>query len=45
MVVALRIFVGFSIVAVRVALLLGRFIRNNRPADMHDEWVRSGDSA
>ena len=39
MMLALNIFVGCSIAAVPVALLLGRFIQNNRPADMHDEWV------
>jgi len=45
MTLALNVFLGLWIIAAPIALLLGRFIRNNRPADMHAEWVRSGDSA
>ena len=45
MTLALKVFLGLWIIAVPIALLLGRFICINRPSDMHNEWVRSGDSA
>jgi hypothetical protein len=45
MTLALKLLLCICIIATPVALLLGRFIRINRPADMHDEWVSSGDSA
>ena len=45
MTLALKVFLSLCIIVTPVALLLGRLIRINRPTDMHDEWVRSGDSA
>jgi hypothetical protein len=45
MTLALNVFLGLWIIAAPAALLLRCFIRNNRPADMLDEWVRSGNSA
>ncbi|CAN7433993.1 hypothetical protein LJR034_002684 [Caballeronia sp. LjRoot34] len=45
MILALKMFLCLWIIAAPIALLLGHFIQINRPTDMHDEWVRSGDSA
>lgn len=45
MILACEIFAIWSCIGMAIALKLGQFVQKNRPADWHEEWARSGDSA